>query len=94
MERTYVYILASDSHQLYVGVTNDLCRRLAEHRTEVDPSSYAVRHETVRLVYCESTDDVLAALRREKQIKSWTRRKRLALIERANPHWQDLTDDS
>jgi putative endonuclease len=93
MERTYhVYILASDSHELYVGVTNDLYRRVAQHRTSTDATSYAVRHRTLRLVYCESTTNVLAAIRREKQIKSWTLKKRLELIERANPEWVDLAD--
>jgi putative endonuclease len=93
MSRTYyVYILASDSRALYVGVTNDVYRRLAEHRSAFDPNSYAVKHETMRLVYCESTLDVLAAIRREKQIKSWTRKKRLALIEGVNPDWRDLAE--
>ena len=81
MARTYyVYILASQSRELYVGVTNDVYKRLSQHRSGRDPNSYAARHQTFRLVYCESTHDVLSAIRREKQIKSWSRRKRLELI--------------
>lgn len=88
----YVYILASDTRELYVGVTNDLYKRLAQHRAALDPNSYTARHQTLRLVYCESTGDVLAAILREKQIKGWTRRKKLELIDHLNPDWDDLTD--
>ena len=91
MARTYyVYILASESRELYVGVTNDIYKRVSQHRTGLQPNGYTTRHRTFRLVYCESTVDVLAAIRREKQIKSWTRRKRLELIDGANPEWRDL----
>jgi len=94
MARTYyVYILASQSRELYVGVTNDVYRRVSQHRTGLDPNSYTARHQTFRLVYCEFTHDVLSAIRREKQIKSWSRRKRLELIEGANPDRRDLAED-
>src|SRR3954449_8737241 len=74
MARSYhVYILASDSRELYVGISNDLYKRIAQHRGALDPSSYTVRHKIRRLVYCESTQDVLTAIRREKQIKGWSR---------------------
>jgi putative endonuclease len=93
MPRTYlVYILASESRELYVGVTNDLYRRLFEHKTSHDPSSYTSRHRTFRLVYCETTSDVNAAIRREKQIKRWKRQRRLELIEQLNPDWKDLAE--
>ena len=93
MSRTYfVYILASESRQLYVGVTNDLERRLPEHRAGVGPG-YAFRHGTTRLVHFEVTNDVRAAMPREKEVKSWTRSKRLALIELSNPEWRDLAGD-
>jgi putative endonuclease len=93
MHRTYfVYILANDSHEIYVGITNDLYRRLAEHRTALDPDSYVHKHQTLRLVYCEPTNDVLAAIRREKQLKGWTRKKKLELIEGTNPGWRDLAE--
>ena len=94
MARTYyVYILASESRELYVGVTNDIYRRVSEHRSGLDPDSYTTIHRTFRLVYCESTDDVLPAIRREKQIKSWSRIKRLELIDRMNPDWRDLAEE-
>jgi putative endonuclease len=91
MARQYhIYILASDSRQLYVGVTNNLYRRIAQHRSGLAPNSYTNKHRIHRLVYSESTHDVLAALCREKQIKSWTRRRRLELIGQVNPDWVDL----
>ena len=70
MARTYcVYILASQSRELHVGMTNDVYRRVSQHRTGLDPNSYTAKHRTFRLVYCESTHDPLTAIRREKQIK-------------------------
>lgn len=94
MDRTYfVYILASASRELYVGVTNDLWKRLAQHRSSLKPHSYTTRHETTRLVYCEATHDVRAAIHREKQLKGWTRKRKLALVEASNPEWKDLGED-
>jgi putative endonuclease len=90
MHTYHVYILASDSRELYVGITKDLYKRVAQHQGALDPTSYTNKHKIHRLVYCESTHDVLAAIRREKQIKSWTRRRRLELIDRVNPDWVDL----
>ena len=93
MARTFfVYILASATRELYIGVTNDLTRRVAEHRGGLNPDSYSSRHRTSRLVYCEATQNVLAAIRREKQIKGWTRRRKLELIETLNPDWKDLAE--
>jgi putative endonuclease len=93
MPRTYVvYILASDSRQLYVGVTGNLAMRLAQHRSGQDLSGYTTKHSIRYLVYCESSDDVMAAIRREKQIKVWTRRKKVRLIESLNPDWRDLSE--
>jgi putative endonuclease len=86
----YVYILASDSRELYVGVTNNLIRRIAEHRQGADPYSYVFRHETTRLVRLETAREARDAIRREKQLKSWTRGRKLALIESTNPGWEDL----
>jgi putative endonuclease len=91
MRREYhVYILASDSRELYVGVTGHLVLRITQHRTELKARGFTARHRTMRLVYCEVTNDVRAAIRREKQIKGWTRRRKLELIEAANPEWNDL----
>ena len=86
----YVYILASDSRELYVGVTNNLIRRVAEHRQGADPYSYVFRHETTRLVHVEAAGEARDAIRREKQLKGWTRGRTLALIESTNPGWKDL----
>ena len=91
MSRTYfVYILASDSRELYVGVTRDLKRRLAEHRCGWDPDSYSSRHGTTQLVYYQMTPDVASAIRREKRLKRLSRARKIRLIEKANPNWQDL----
>jgi putative endonuclease len=86
----YVYILASESRELYVGVTGNLTSRIWQHRTGLSPIGFAARHHTTHLVYCESTHDVRAAIRREKQIKGWTRQRKLELIETLNPEWNDL----
>lgn len=86
----YVYILASHTRELYIGITNNLIRRVAEHRGGADPYRYVFRHETTRLVHVEAAGEARDAIRREKQLKSWTRRKKLALIEETNPAWEDL----
>ncbi len=91
MTRTYfVYILASPSRELYIGVTNDLARRLAEHKAGIDPDDYAYRHGAVRLVHVEMTGDVRDAIRREKQLKRWRQIRKIELIECKNPRWCDL----
>src|SRR5207237_125351 len=86
----WVYVLASHSRTLYVGVTNELSRRLLEHKQHVSSTSFTSRYHVDRLVYCEETNDAIAALEREKQLKKWNRAKKVALIESINPHWNDL----
>ena len=87
--RTYwVYILASKSRRTYIGVTNNLQRRLHHHRLGLVNTT--ARYKLFRLVYVESTTDVLAAIRREKQLKGWLRARKLALISSVNPAWDDL----
>jgi len=86
----YIYILASESRELYIGITNNLIRRVAEHREGADPYRYVFRHATARLVHVEAAGQARDAIRREQQLKGWTRRKKLALIERTNPAWEDL----
>jgi putative endonuclease len=86
----YVYILASDKRELYIGITNNLLRRVAEHRRGADPYRYVFRHAKTRLVHVEAAGEARDAIRREKQLKGWTRRKKLALIEESNPAWDDL----
>jgi putative endonuclease len=86
----YVYILASLSRTLYVGMTNDLARRLYEHRNQPAPRSFSSRYRAHRLVYFEVAASAYAAITREKQIKGWLREKKVELIERENPGWEDL----
>ena len=87
--RTYwVYILASKSRRTYIGVTNNLPHRVAVHRG--GGVATTARYRLYRLVYAESTNDVRAAIRREKQLKGWLRSKKLALISSVNPAWDDL----
>ena len=84
--------MSSQTRVLYIGVTNDLERRVDEHKQGNIPS-FASRYRTRSLVYFEETSDVWAALEREKQLKTWTRAKKVALIESANPEWRDLSRD-
>jgi putative endonuclease len=91
MPQYYVYIMASRSRTLYVGVTNDLVRRVHEHKQRLVPG-FTTRYNVERLVYLEMTSDVRAAIAREKQLKGWRREKKLDLIRRANPTWRDLSD--
>jgi putative endonuclease len=67
----YVYILARDSRELYVGVTGDLARRISQHRSDFHPTGYTANHGTKRLVYCEITEDVKAAIRRNDLAEGW-----------------------
>jgi putative endonuclease len=87
----YVYILANRHRTIYTGVTNNMVRRLSEHRARRVPG-FTARYGLDRLVYCESTSDIRAAIQREKEIKRWVRRKKVALIETTNPYWQDLAE--
>jgi putative endonuclease len=88
----YVYILTNKSKTLYAGVTNDLERRIYEHQNKLVPG-FTLQYNITRLVFFESTPDVRAAIAREKQIKGWTRQKKIALIESTNPRWRDLSVD-
>ena len=87
----YVYIMASRSLNLYTGVTNNLYRRALQHKAgEID--GFTKRYNINRLVYYEVFEHIGNAIAREKQIKAWTRAKRLALIKTLNPAWQDLAE--
>ena len=87
----YVYIMSSHTKTFYVGVTSDLERRAFEHRYRIVPG-FTSKYNVRRLVYFESTSDVRVALQREKQIKGWRRERKIALIESANPGWDDLSE--
>lgn len=89
----YVYILSNDLNTvIYTGVTRDLVRRVYEHKHHLDPKSFTAKYNISKLVYFESTSDIKAALEREKQIKSWNRRRKNKLVESKNPLWMELYD--
>ena len=92
-ERSYwVYILASGlGGTLYIGVTNDLVRRVYEHRTKV-ADGFTKRYGVDRLAHFEQFDDIENAIRREKRLKKWNSAWKIRLVEEANPNWDDLYD--
>ncbi len=91
MKGGFVYILASKSGVLYVGVTNHLDRRIVEHRLKM-VDGFSAKYNVTRLVYYERLGDIRGAIAREKQIKGWLREKKIALIESVNPSWKDLAE--
>jgi putative endonuclease len=93
MGEYYVYILASERRTLYIGMTNNMERRLWEHREGNDPNAFTTRHSAYGLVHIEAFQHVLDAIAREKQLKGWRRSKKISLIERGNPAWEDLSRD-
>jgi putative endonuclease len=91
--RTYfVYILASKSRRLYIGITSDLERRVWQHKTKA-LGGFTARYNIDRLVHVEDYSDVHEAIAREKQLKNWRREKKIALIASRNPTWRDLSVD-
>jgi len=88
----YVYILASRTRVLYIGVTGDVVRRMHEHRNRLVPG-FTARYSVTKLVHVEACADSMDAIRREKQLKGWVRRRKVELIEAANPGWRDLAED-
>ena len=90
----YVYILTNKNcNVLYTGVTGNLIRRVWEHKNHADKDSFTSKYNVTRLVYFEETNDVRAAIEREKQIKSWNRKRKDDLIESMNPERKDLYKD-
>jgi putative endonuclease len=86
----YVYILASRlGGTLYIGVTNDLVRRVFEHKSKL-VEGFTERYDVVKLVYFEQFDDPENAVKREKRLKKWNRAWKIRLIEEQNPNWEDL----
>ncbi|MEO0128565.1 MAG: GIY-YIG nuclease family protein [candidate division WOR-3 bacterium] len=89
----YVYILANKTNKvLYIGVTNNLERRIYEHKHKLVPG-FTKRYNLTKLVYYEFTNDVKSALYREKQLKNWHREWKIDLINSYNPEWKDLADE-
>jgi putative endonuclease len=92
MKTYYVYILTNQNHTvLYIGVTNDLARRVAEHKAGVH-EGFTKQYKVDKLVYFEDSPSIMAAIEREKQLKAGSRAKKLALINAANPYWKELAD--
>ena len=92
MKEYYVYIMASDRNgTLYIGVTNDLRKRVYQHKNKV-VKGFTEKYGVHKLVYYEYTNDVYSAVSREKQLKNWKRQWKLNLIESSNPYWIDLYD--
>ena len=86
----YVYMMTNKYRNvLYTGVTNDLIRRVYEHRNHLLKDSFTARYHVTKLVYFEMTNDVNSAIAREKQIKSWSRSRKNSLVESQNPTWED-----
>ena len=90
MRTFYVYIMASRSRVLYVGVTNDLARRVKEHKGSLVPG-FTSRYHITRLVYFEEFAYIRDAIAREKELKGWVRTRKLGLIDSSNPTWEDLS---
>jgi putative endonuclease len=92
MKQYYVYIMTNRSRTLYTGVTNDLQRRVYQHKHGMG-SRFTSKYNIHRLAYFEVFADIRDAIAREKQIKGWLRAKKVALIESMNPTWEDLSSD-
>jgi putative endonuclease len=88
----YVYIVSSKSGTLYIGVTNDLKRRMYEHKHGL-VEGFTKKYKVNRLVYYEETSEIDVAIAREKQLKRWRRSKKIDLIKSMNPGWEDLSED-
>ncbi len=87
----FTYIIASRSRTIYVGVTSDLRRRVFQHKQKTHPG-FTARYNCNRLVWFECFSEVSAAIQREKEIKGWTRARKIALIEAVNPTWEDSSE--
>jgi putative endonuclease len=86
----FVYIMASQRHgTMYIGVTNNLIRRVYEHREKITPG-FTSKYNVNRLVWFDQTDSIEAAIQHEKRLKHWQRAWKIEMIEKANPQWEDL----
>ena len=91
MKNYYVYIMTNRSGTLYIGVTNDLIRRIYEHKNKLIPG-FTTKYNIDRLVYYESTERIEAAIAYEKKLKGWNRKRKIDLIKNQNPKWEDLSE--
>jgi putative endonuclease len=92
MKKYYIYIMTNHSKTLYTGITNDLERRVYEHKNKLLPG-FTSRYKISKLVYYEEFPDAPSAIMREKEIKGWVREKKIKLINSLNPSWEDLAKD-
>lgn len=92
MKTYYVYIMSSKTGTLYVGMTSNIKRRVYEHKNHLLPG-FTIKYNIERLLYFETIGDPVSAINREKQIKTWRREKKVALIDSVNPSWEDLSED-
>lgn len=92
MEKHYVYIMSSKARVLYVGMTNNLPRRMYEHKNKIN-IGFTAKYNVNQLVYFEEVENRIAAIKRERQLKGWLRKRKIELIENKNPNWDDLIDD-
>ena len=92
MKTFYIYIMSSYSGTLYVGMTNNIKRRVYQHKNHLT-SGFTDKYNVDRLVYVETMSEPFSAIEREKQIKRWRREKKVKLIEKLNPDWKDLSCD-
>jgi len=90
-ENYYIYIMASKSGTLYIGVTNNLERRIYEHKNKLI-EGFSKKYECTKLIYFEQGNDIAFAIEREKQLKNWKRSKKESLIKKMNPTWKDLSE--
>jgi putative endonuclease len=94
MKLYYIYILTNQNHTvLYIGITNDLTRRVAEHKAGIH-QGFTKKHKIDKLVYFEESPSITQAIEREKQLKAGSRARKLALINESNPYWNELADVS
>ena len=91
-KRFHIYILASKSGVLYIGMTNNLVGRIWDHKQKRFPG-FTSKYNVTKLVWYEARSTAMSAVAREKEIKAWRRSKKVALIEAMNPHWKDLTPE-
>ncbi|MHC4395775.1 MAG: GIY-YIG nuclease family protein [Planctomycetota bacterium] len=92
MKNYYIYIMTSQSKTLYIGMTNDIKKRVYQHKNHLIPG-FTDKYNVDQLLYVETTSDPISAIRREKQLKKWRREKKVALVDSQNPDWKDLSED-
>ncbi|MFZ2188378.1 MAG: GIY-YIG nuclease family protein [Candidatus Moraniibacteriota bacterium] len=92
MKQYFVYLLTNNSKALYVGFTSNLKNRVWEHKNKII-KGFTERYNIDKIIYFEQSENVYSAIQREKQLKGWTRKKKIALFERENPDWRDLYDE-